>query len=125
MSESKEQQFWNAARAGDLSVVQNLTTDTTLDINWQGFGCTPLNIACFDGRASVVQFLLALTAVEVNKPNDNGFTPFFFACQQGHRDVVSLLLADTRIDVNKSQSQGGTPFYIACEQGHSCCFWLT
>jgi len=35
MAFSKEQQFFDAARAGDLSVVKKLAADTTLNINWQ------------------------------------------------------------------------------------------
>jgi len=66
---SKEKQFWDAARAGDLSLV---AADPTLNVNWQGqLGFTTLNVACELGRESVVQFLLMLTTVDVNKPEPN------------------------------------------------------
>ena len=59
MSESKEQQFWNAADEGDLSVVKNLAADTTLDINWRGdMGLTAFNDACYEGHKEVVSLLL-------------------------------------------------------------------
>jgi len=59
MSESKEQQFWDAAK-GDLSLVKELAADTTRNINWQEpqLGYTPFNGACVNGRASVVEFFL-------------------------------------------------------------------
>ena len=84
MSRSKEQQFWNAADEGDLSVVKNLAADTTLDINWRGdMGLTAFNDACYEGHVSVVQFLLTLTTVDSNKPNKNEATPFYIACYKG------------------------------------------
>ena len=87
--------------------MQKLAADTTLNRNWQDHdGYTPLNIACFEGRVSVVQFLLTLTTVDVNKPDNEGCTPFYATCQQGHKEVVSLLLADLRIDFNNPQNDG-------------------
>ena len=85
---SKEQQFWDAARSGDLSVVKTLAADTTLNINWQesSQGYSPFNYACFEGRVSVVQFLLTLTNIDVNKPQNQGSTPFYIACQNGHNE---------------------------------------
>ena len=119
MSKSKEEQFWDAARAGDLSVVKNLAADPTLNINWQEpqYGFTSFNIACYEDRVSVVHFLLILTTVDVNKPMNNGSTPFYMACQKGHKVVVSLLLADMRIDLNKPNNQG-TPLFVASHEGH-------
>ena len=91
MSKSKEEQFWDAARAVDLSVLKKLADDTTLNINWQSpLGYTPFNYACFEGRVSVVQFFLTLPTVDLNKSTSFGSTPFFKACYKGHKEVVSL-----------------------------------
>ena len=119
---SKEKQFWDAADKGDLSVVKNLAADPTLKINWQDsqFADTALNIACYQGREFVVEFLLTLPNIDVNKPNKDEATPFFVACFQGNMEVVSLLLADMRIDVNKPKKTGSSPFLIACGKGHRC-----
>ena len=120
MSESKEQRFFDAARAGDLSVVKKLAADTTLNVNWQesSQGYTPFSYACWEGRVSVVQFLLTLPTLDVNKPKDSGATPFYIACFQGHKEVVSLLLADMRIDVNKPENNQWTPLWIASQNGY-------
>ena len=122
MELSKEKQFWDAADKGDLSVVKNLAADPTLKINWQDsqFADTALNIACYQGREFVVEFLLTLPNIDVNKPNKDEATPFFVACFQGNMEVVSLLLADMRIDVNKPKKTGSSPFLIACGKGHRC-----
>jgi len=120
MELSKEKQFWDAADKGDLSVVKNLAADPTLKINWQDsqFADTALNIACYQGREFVVEFLLTLPNIDVNKPNKDEATPFFVACFQGNKEVVSLLLADMRIEVKQLRDTEVTPFYIACENGH-------
>ena len=122
MELSKEKQFWDAADKGDLLVVKNLAADPTLKINWQDsqFADTALNIACYQGREFVVEFLLTLPNIDVNKPNKDEATPFFVACFQGNMEVVSLLLADMRIDVNKPKKTGSSPFLIACGKGHRC-----
>ena len=119
MSLSKEQQVWNAAQAGDLSVVKKLATDSTLNINWQGAGgFTALNYACSEGRLSVVQFLLTLSMIDVNKPSNFGFTPFLVACFNGSKEMVSLFLADKRTDVNKPVNVQCTPLWFASSDGH-------
>ena len=122
MELSKEKQFWDAADKGDLSVVKNLAADPTLKINWQDsqFADTALNIACYQGREFVVEFLLTLPNIDVNKPNKDEATPFYIACQIGDKEVVSPLLSHPRIDVNKPKNTGSSPFLIACGKGHRC-----
>jgi len=64
---SKEQQFWDAADKGDLSVVKKLAADSTLDINWQGqLGYTPFNVACQKGHKEVVSMLLHLSKKQIS-----------------------------------------------------------
>jgi len=120
MALSIEQQFFDAARAGDLGVVEELAADAALNINWQepSYGYTALNIACAQRCVSVVEFLLKDPKVEINKSQIEGGTPFLIACQQGHKEVVSLLLADVRTEVNKPMNDGGTPFFMTCQDGH-------
>ena len=114
---SKERQFFNAAQAGDLSIVKNLAADSTLNVSWQEptQGFTAFNYACFQGRESVVEFLLTLKNLDVMKPTAIAASPFFAACQNDHKEVAKLLLADRRIDVNKPTNTGTTPFFMACQ----------
>ena len=117
MSLSKEAQFWNTAHSGDLSLVRIFAADAALNINWQesSQGYTAFSYACYEGHVSVVQFLLTLPKVDVNKQKKKEATPFNIACQKGRKEVVSLLLADMRIDVNKAMDGGFTPFFMACQ----------
>lgn len=43
MSDSKEQQLWQAAADGDLEIVKTLAEDPAVDVNWSDaeFGRTP------------------------------------------------------------------------------------
>jgi len=120
MSSFPKQQFFEAAFAGDFSIVKGLAVDPTLDVNWKEprSGWTPFHGACSRGRVEVVMFLLANPEVDVNMPNENEATPFLVACFNGHKEVVSLFLANIRIDINKRNVNEATPFYIACQKGH-------
>ena len=106
MSVSKEQQLWEACADRNLSVVQLLSSDSAVNVNWIGpeKGDSPLHRACRFGHLQVVEILLLHSQVEVNIGNAGGGTPFYIACQEGHTDVVLLLLADLRIDINKPKN---------------------
>ena len=120
MSLSKEAQFWNTAHSGDLSLVRIFAADAALNINWQesSQGYTAFSYACYEGHVSVVQFLLTLPKVDVNKQNKNEATSFFISCLNGHKEVMSLLLADMRIDINKPVNDQCTPLWMASQNGH-------
>ena len=120
MSKSKEEQLWEACTSGDLDLVKGLANDAAVNLNWEDpeVNRTPLYRACGHGYVSVVQFLLTLTTVDVNKPQNEGATPFSIACYKGHKEVVSLLQADTRIDVNKPADEQLTPLWFAAQNGH-------
>ena len=56
-------------------------------------GYYPLFTAADNGREGIVEVLLGMEGVDVNRGDpDDGTTPLFMACQQGHEGVVRLLL---------------------------------
>jgi len=119
MSQSNEEQLYDAAFDGDLEEVTLLCSDPAINVNWQDEGgFTPLSSACQEGHPAVAEYLLSLKGIDPNKPINDGATPFCIACQQGHKEVVSLLLADPRIDPNKQANDGATPFLITCGKRH-------
>jgi len=89
MFRSKEQQFFNAS-AGDLSVVKKLVADPKLNKKWQGQLAYTHSVMHAPEIVSVVEFLLTLPNIDVNKPNNNDATPFLMACENGQKEVVSL-----------------------------------
>ena len=80
----------------------------------------PLYIAAANGRTGIVERLLRVEGVDVNRGRpDNGATPLYMACQKNHEAVVKRLLAHDAIDVNRGELiDGYTPLYIACAKNH-------
>ena len=61
MSQSKEEQMYNAACRGDLEKVKSLSSDPAVNINWQREGgYTPFYVASKAGHVGVVKYLLSL-----------------------------------------------------------------
>ena len=75
----------------------------------------PLWIAAANGRTGIVERLLRVEGVDVNRGRpDTGSTPLYNACQQGQEAVVERLLAHDAIDVNQATTDNGdTPLLIA------------
>ena len=119
MSDSKNQQLWDACTSGDLDLVKLLVNDPAVDVNWGDpeLNRTPFFRACGHNAVTVVEFLLKHPRVEINKPTNQGGGAFNIACQQGCTGVVSLLLNDPRINVNHPGNNGASPFNIACQNG--------
>jgi ankyrin repeat protein len=80
-------------------------------------GITPLFAACMNGHLKIVNALLAMTDIRVNKGKTSGTTPLFAASFYGHLGVVKALLAVSDSVVNKGKSNGATPLHIACKMG--------
>ena len=79
----------------------------------------PLFTAATNGREGIVEVLLGMEGVDVNRGNRQGATPLNAACQKGHEGVVRLLLAHAATDVNQARTDnGGTPLFMACQNGH-------
>ena len=81
----------------------------------------PLWIAASNGRTGIVERLLRVEGVDVNRGGpSSGTTPLHAACQDGHEAVVERLLAHDAIDVNQAKTgTGATPLFIACLQNLS------
>ena len=114
-----EEDFSEACRAGDVTVVQALLAadgdrrisgHVRLELGFLG--------ACSGGHLGVVRELLALTGdrrIDVHAVGASGFRD---ACRGGHLSVVRELLAltgDRRIDVHAREEAG---FREACHRGH-------
>jgi len=72
-----------------------------------------LHYAVLEGDIDVVQFLLAMNNVDVNKANGRGYTVLMLACRYNRISVVRLLLNVVDIDVNKADGYGNTALMFA------------
>ena len=119
MSDSKEQQLWDACTSGNLALVKDFSSDPAVNMNWTGpeKGDAVFHHACRLGHHEIVEFLLKHPRVEVTTINALKASPFCLASQAGHKEVVAVLLADLRIDVNTPTDQH-TPLWFASLNGH-------
>jgi hypothetical protein len=90
--------IFNAAKAGDVSVVK-AALDAGIEANWQDDeGRTPLHLASSNGCIEVVKLLLS-SGANVHAQDRLGRTPLHGAAFMGHADVAAMLL-DAGADVD-------------------------
>jgi len=77
-----------------------------------------LFVASGHGREDVVERLLEVADIEVNKATKTGSTPLIAASRDGYDEIVKRLLAVPEIDVNKSDRNGETALYGAARAGY-------
>ena len=110
---SKEKEFWNACREGNLKKVKVLLNQID-DINWENPNdCTGLHLSCGMGKKEIVEYLISLPKINVNKEDNDGSTPLYRACYNGRDEIVKILLKDERVNVNKEDNNGQTPLFTA------------
>lgn len=97
----------------------NINSTECVVINKQNTYDSALLAACRAGHVSVVDFLLAQDAIEVNQRVLNqGITPLMLACQHGHMKIVQRLLMHPRIEIDLTTWEGENALAIACNQEH-------
>lgn len=94
------EQFFSAARSGNLTIVKRLIDSKAVDPNFTlERGSTVLMHAAASGHAKVVKYLLAIRT-NPNAQDPNGTTALMWATYKGHTEVVRTLLqygADARV----------------------------
>ncbi|KAH4204597.1 hypothetical protein HBI25_219440 [Parastagonospora nodorum] len=83
------------------------------------FGQTPLSRACETGLESVVNLLLGIEEVDVNKPASGwgDRTPLHLAVQEAHFTIVQKLLSHSKILVDLRDSNGESAMDKAAQVG--------
>ncbi|KAH9150489.1 hypothetical protein AeRB84_006677 [Aphanomyces euteiches] len=105
-----------AARNGDLDMVQELLASGTMIDGINEIHNTPLHVASKSGHLAVMKFLLDKGAA-VNAADSERWSPLHFASNNGHLDVVKYLL-DNGAAVDTKSYFGETPLILACSKGH-------
>ena len=109
-----------AARNNDIERVANFLQCHNLDLN-KGYvsGLTPLYIASREGYFEIVEQLIKIAEIDINRIS-NGETALIMAAERGYTDVAHLLLDFPTIDtnINKRDSEGSA-LYLASTNGYS------
>lgn len=92
LSSDASMMFHQAARFGELNLVQYFVEQLAIDVNLCGRQkMTALHFAARSGQVQVLKYLLGQEAVEVNALNDFGQTALDAARVNGKDTVVSLI----------------------------------
>jgi len=120
--------FWELCSNGKAEEVRNLLKNhRNVDVNWTegSVRWTPLYGACKKNRLEVVELLLSLANIDVNKgyvfrfeKTNRNHTPLHIACFKNYLGVIQLLLSHPNIDVNRKDRDNNTPLKIAEELNH-------
>ncbi|CAD7697377.1 unnamed protein product, partial [Ostreobium quekettii] len=114
--EENEAQLRQAARSGQIDVVQSLLkSGVHVDAKDEN-GATPLYIAARFGHDKIAEVLINARAT-VDWMTVDGTTPLFIAAQKGEIDVVNLLL-QRGANVHSTNKDGATALYIAVQNKH-------
>ena len=107
-----EDAFWIACEYERIEFALSMNIQS-IDINkTTEDGMTPLMLACAEGLAKSVEFLLALPGIKVNAKNVDNLTALDIANQNGHYGVVNLIVSklmnedNTKVNVFDCMSPG-------------------
>eukprot|EP01041_Mallomonas_annulata_P005417 gene5417-10843_t len=107
-----------ASERGHTDILKYLIENQGADSNLRDYTkLTPLDLACIQGRKSIVEYLIQTDKVHVH---DSELQPLHHACTHGHLDLVKLLI-DNNIGSprEKVPMTGKTPLHLASEGGHA------
>lgn len=106
-----QQDIFDVARNGTVEEMKKLYTDTPEVIDQKNeYGYTPFLLACYNGNAAIVQYLVDKVA-DVNGVSKYG-TPLMAAVYKRDEKIVSILLKHG-VDVNKTDAKGTTALHYA------------
>ncbi len=84
----------------------------------QNRGETALMIAASLRRTTIVQLLLEVPSIDINKQTNTGDTALMLASTHGAKEVVRHLLKSHNIAINAQNSKGWTALMCAAKAGH-------
>ena len=106
-----------------LKDVKKFVTIGNIDINvsgktrrgWNG-GYTALLIATQYGHVEIVEYLLSLDYLDINKSNDSGMSALHTAAYHNNNEVImGMLVMQPGVNINQQNQLGWTPLDWALE----------
>ncbi|XP_039286804.1 photoreceptor ankyrin repeat protein [Nilaparvata lugens] len=85
-------------------------------------GRTAVSYISSNGPVSILESIIQLPGIDINKPDNEGNTPLHFAAQAGQVEAVNFLLSRcSGIEVDARNHLGFTPLMKAAIQGRTKC----
>jgi hypothetical protein len=116
-----ELEIWDGAALGRPDVVERAHGEWGAEIlnEFSRDGYTPLQLACFFGRADVARYLVEQgAAVEAVAQNAMAIRPLHAAAAGDHVNIVRLLL-EAGADPNATQQDSFRPLHSAAQNGNA------
>lgn len=83
---------------------------------------TAISYICSTNLINILDELLRMPDIDVNKPDNEGNTPLHFAAQAGLCEIINMILTRSRsVKVDAKNNLGFTPLMKACIQGRTKC----
>lgn len=120
------QQFLSAIITGDIIKIKQLlflygpnSVRPSIDINTTTSYTvrTPLHFVVEKNNQAIIEMVLGVPGIDVNKQSMEGFTPLHIAVIKENQVAIQLLL-NKGADVNVATFQGKTPLHLAVERGN-------
>jgi len=80
---------------------------------------TPLHVACRQGQAEAIRFLLKHAIEDVEAVDVKGRTPLMQCIKGGYHVACQLLLTEARPNIEHTENQGWRPLHVAAALGFS------
>ncbi|XP_046553082.1 ankyrin repeat domain-containing protein 50-like [Haliotis rubra] len=80
-------------------------------------GSNILHLACSNGQFGVVEYVLSLNSVDINRRGYMKRTPVMIAAESGHKEVVELLVKHGA-NLLLTDKHGDNILHRACKEGH-------
>ena len=104
--------YFNKLQIAKLLIGHGADVNTT-----NGYGESPLNIACQWGWLRIVQLLCSSDSIDLHSAHNlHRANPFHDACSYGHLEIVKFLAPV--VDIEQENKFGSTALLLACLEEH-------
>ncbi|XP_067659868.1 ankyrin-3-like [Haliotis asinina] len=124
MQEEGDSILHAACKGGNVKIVNNILSQSTIDINLGGTNMlTPVMVAAYRGHKDVFNMLVTKDADLLIKDGDQN-SILHLACKGGNMEIMKHILTYNTMDVNDIGKEGLTPVMLAASEGRKGMFDL-
>ena len=114
--------FYKAIICGQLHEVRRFVEQQGGDVNsvlCESAACTPLHTCVLQGHSAIVDYLVSVRGIQIDKTIPEGHTALHLSCQFGRLQIVrSLIRAEADVNKDGGGDLSESPLTLACANGH-------